>query len=81
VGDPRHSLRKRWQAARGYPATGYLDTLQHRALVGEIVSTRIASTDDSDDDTGHHSHHGGRRHYRGRGPGAFFGHMMGGLFH
>jgi len=74
---------KRWQAARGYPVTGYLNALQHKALVGEIVSTRVASTDDSDDDTVHQSHHGGggRRYYRGGGgPGAFFGHMMGGLF-
>ena len=24
----------RWQAARGYPKTGFLDTLQHQALLG-----------------------------------------------
>jgi Caspase domain/Putative peptidoglycan binding domain len=74
---------KRWQAARGYPATGYLNALQHKALAGEIVSTRVASTDDSDDESVHHSHHGGgggQRYSRGGGPGAFFGHMMGGLF-
>ena len=81
--DETRAVIKRWQAARGYPATGYLNTLQHKALVSEIVSTRVASTDDSDDDSVHHSHHGGggRRYSRG-GPGAFFGHMMmGGLFH
>jgi hypothetical protein len=73
---------KRWQAARGYPATGFLNTLQHKALVGEIVSTRVASIDDSDDESAHHSRYGGggRRYYRGGGPGGFFGHVMGGLF-
>ena len=81
--DATRAVIKRWQAARGYPATGYLNPLQHKALVGEIVATRVASTDDSDDDIAHHSHHGGggRRYYRGGGPGMFFGHMMGGLFH
>ncbi len=44
------SVIKRWQASRGYPVTGYLNTLQHKALLGEIVSTRVASADDSDDD-------------------------------
>jgi Caspase domain/Putative peptidoglycan binding domain len=76
---------KRWQAARNYPATGYLNQLQHKALFSEIVSTRIASSDNSgDDETVHHSRRagGGGRHYRGGGggPGAFFGGMMGGLF-
>jgi hypothetical protein len=76
----------RWQAARGYPKTGFLSTLEHKALVSEITSTKIASSDDSDDEV-HHSRHagggGGRRSYRGGGggPGALFGHMMmGGLF-
>jgi hypothetical protein len=75
----------RWQAARGYPKTGFLNTLQHKALQSEIVTTRTASADDSDDETVHHSRHsgggGGRRyHGGGGGPGALFGHMMGGLF-
>jgi hypothetical protein len=76
----------RWQAARGYPKTGFLNTLEHKALLSEIVSTQVASSDDGDDEP-HHSRHagggGGRRYYRGGGggPGALFGHMMmGGLF-
>ncbi len=74
----------RWQAARGYPKTGFLNKLQIKALQSEIVSTRVAS-DDSDDEPAHRSRHsggGGGRHYRGGGggPGALFGHMMGGLF-
>jgi len=86
--DDTRGVIKRWQAARGYPATGYLNTLQHKALVSEIVSSRVASSDDGDDDETRHVRHsggGGGRHYRGGGggggPGAFFGHMMmGGLF-
>jgi uncharacterized caspase-like protein len=81
----------RWQAARGYPKTGFLNSLQHKALLSEIASTKVASTDDSsssssDDEPARHSRHagggGGRRSYRGGGggPGAFFGHVMGGLF-
>ena len=81
----------RWQAARGYPKTGYLNTLEHKALVAEIVSARVASVDDSSDDeparhsrrsgggesSGRHYYHGGGG---GRGPGGVFGGMMGGLF-
>jgi hypothetical protein len=73
----------RWQAARGYPKTGYLNNNQLRALQSEIVANRVASNDVSDDEP-HHSYHsgGGGRHYRGGGggPGALFGGMMGGLF-
>jgi hypothetical protein len=79
----------RWQAARGYPKTGFVNALQLKALQSEIVSSRVASSDDSsDDEQVHHARHsgggGGGRHYRGGGgggPGAFFGGMMGGLFH
>ena len=77
------SVIKRWQAARNYPATGYLNQLQHKALLSEIVSTRAASSDDQDDETVHYSRRsgGGGRHYHrgGGGPGAFFG-GLGGLF-
>jgi hypothetical protein len=77
------SVIKRWQAARNYPATGYLNQLQHKALFSEIVSARVASSDASDDETLHHSRRsgGGGRHYHrgGGGPGAFFG-GLGGLF-
>jgi uncharacterized caspase-like protein len=76
----------RWQAARGYPKSGFINTLEHKALVSEITSTKIASSDDGEEEV-HHSRHsgggGGRRSYRGGGggPGALFGHMMmGGLF-
>jgi hypothetical protein len=89
--DETRTVIKRWQTARGYPASGYLNKLQHKALLSEIVSARIGSADDSassDDNSSGHVRHGGggggRRYYRGGGgggggPGALFG-MMGGLF-
>ena len=81
------SVIKRWQAARGYPTTGYLNKFQHKAMQSEIVSTRVASSDDADDEPAHRRSSGGgsRRAHGGGGgmggPGALFGHMMGGLFH
>jgi Caspase domain/Putative peptidoglycan binding domain len=79
---------KRWQAARGYPSTGFLNKLQHKALLSEIVATQASSGDDSDDEPTRRHHGGGggggRHHYRGGGggggPGGFIGGMMGGLF-
>jgi hypothetical protein len=75
----------RWQAARGYPRTGFINAMQLKALQSEIVATRVAAADDGNDDQASHSRHhgggGGGRHSRGGGgPGAFFGGMMGGLF-
>ena len=73
----------RWQAARGYPRTGFLNTLQHQALLTESASTAHASisgSDKSDDDrptrrrTGAHHQHGGG------GPGGLIGGVVGGLF-
>jgi uncharacterized caspase-like protein len=86
--DPTRAVIKRWQAARGYPSTGFLNRLQHKALQGEIVATVGAgASDDSDDHPSrHHSSGGGRRHYYHGGgggggrPGGLFGGMMGGLF-
>jgi Caspase domain/Putative peptidoglycan binding domain len=74
----------RWQAARGYPSTGFLNHLQHKALLSEIVATTQAS-DDSDVRPSRRQHDGGGRHYRGSGgggggPGGLFGGMIGGLF-
>jgi hypothetical protein len=74
----------RWQAARGYPKTGFLSKLQHKALQSEIIATRVASADDEDDEPARHSRHsgggGGSRHYGGGGGGGLLGGMMGGLF-
>ncbi|SDS17362.1 caspase family protein [Bradyrhizobium canariense] len=76
----------RWQAARGYPTSGYLNKLQHKALLAEIVtSTQTSSSEDSDDHPSRHHRGGGggggHRYYRGpSGPGGFIGGVMGGLF-
>jgi uncharacterized caspase-like protein len=78
---------KRWQAARGYPVSGYLNKFQHKALLSEIVATTQTSSEDSDDHPTRHSG-GGGRHYRSSGggggggggnPGAFIGGVMGGM--
>jgi hypothetical protein len=76
------SVITRWQASRGYPNTGFLSKLQHKALQSEIIATRVASADDSNDEPARRSRHSGGeggRHYRGGG-GGLFGGMMGGLF-
>lgn len=47
--EPTRSVITRWQAARGYPKSGYLNKLQHRALLTEIIATTpTASSDDSE---------------------------------
>jgi uncharacterized caspase-like protein len=43
------SVITRWQAARGYPKSGYLNKLQHKALLTEIVAAApTASTSDEE---------------------------------
>jgi hypothetical protein len=74
---------RRWQAARGYPTSGFLNKLQHKALLAEIVSAQATSSDDSDDHPSrrHRGGGGGGGRYRGpSGPGGFIGGVMGGLF-
>ncbi len=41
--DNTRAVITRWQAARGYPKSGYLNALQHKALQSEILTTRVAS--------------------------------------
>jgi hypothetical protein len=38
----------RWQAARGYPKSGYLNKLQHKALLSEIVAAPPTASSDED---------------------------------
>jgi uncharacterized caspase-like protein len=78
----------RWQAARGYPKTGFLNALQDKALLAEIVPTTQTSSSDASDDRPSRRHSGdgggggGARHRSGGGggPGGLIGGMMGGLF-
>jgi hypothetical protein len=80
--DSTRAVITRWQAARGYPKTGFLNKLQHKALLTEIVaSTATSSSDDSDDHPSRRrsSGGGGRRSGGGGDPGAFIGGVMGGM--
>jgi hypothetical protein len=75
----------RWQAARGYPRSGYFSALQHKALQSEILATKVASSDDDEPvarPSRRRSGGGGRHYNRGPsgGPGALFGGMMRPLF-
>jgi Putative peptidoglycan binding domain len=75
----------RWQGARDYPRTGFLNTEQHKALLTETVSTAQASSSSSDkpdDDRLTHRRGGGGAHHQrgGGGPGGLIGGVVGGLF-
>jgi hypothetical protein len=71
----------RWQAARGYPQTGFLNTLQHHALLTESVSAAHASVRSDDDRPARHHGGGSAHHHRsGGGPGGLIGGVVGGLF-
>jgi Putative peptidoglycan binding domain len=79
------SVITRWQAARGYPTTGFLNTQQHQALLTESVSAAHASSSSSDkSDEGrlarHHGGGGAHHHRSGGGPGGLIGGVVGGLF-
>src|SRR6266702_5890123 len=81
--EPTRAAITRWQGARSYPKTGFLNTLQHKALLTEIVSAANASSsssDKSDDDQlARRRGRGGAHHHRsGGGPFALIGGMMGG---
>ena len=65
--EPTRAVITRWQAARGYPRTGFLNTLQYQALQTEFASAAQArsSSDKSDDgDPARHRGRGGARHHR-----------------
>jgi uncharacterized caspase-like protein len=89
--DDTRTVLKRWQAARGYPSTGFLNKLQHKALLSEIVaSTSPTASDDSAKPARRASAPaasggGGGGHRGGGDAGAAFmggvvGGMMGGMF-
>jgi peptidoglycan hydrolase-like protein with peptidoglycan-binding domain len=74
----------RWQAARGYLRSGFLNTLQHQALLTESVSAAHASfsSGDKSGDDRQARRRGGSaaRHHRSGGPGGLIGGVVGGLF-
>jgi uncharacterized caspase-like protein len=62
--DDTRAVIKRWQAARGYPVTGFFNKLQHKALLTEIVATT-----GRDDDSSSSSEDRPRRRASGGGGG------------
>jgi peptidoglycan hydrolase-like protein with peptidoglycan-binding domain len=64
----------RWQAARGYPKSGYLNTLQHQALVTESISTANASISEKSGNDRRARRRGG-----GGGPVGVIGGVVGGV--
>jgi len=77
--EPTRAVITRWQAARGYPKTGFLDPLQHQALLTESISAAHASSGDKSGDD-RPARRGGARHHRSGGPGGLIGGVVGGLF-
>jgi hypothetical protein len=80
---PTRAVISRWQAARSYPATGFLNLAQHAALQAEIVSTAHASSsgaDKPDDVTRRRGGSSGRHHRSNGGPGGLIGGVVGGIF-
>ncbi len=79
--EPTRAVISRWQAARGYPETGFLNMTQHTALQSEIVSAAHASGTDKPDDGTRHRGGGSARHHRNSGgPTGLIGGVVGGIF-
>ncbi|MBC9880505.1 peptidase [Bradyrhizobium sp. INPA01-394B] len=85
--DETRSVLKRWQAARGYPSTGFLNRLQHKALLSEIVASTTTASEDSPKPTRRAApaQSAPVQHRGGGDAGAAFvggvvGGMMGGMF-
>jgi peptidoglycan hydrolase-like protein with peptidoglycan-binding domain len=81
--DETRAVIKRWQAARGYPSTGYFNKLQHKALLAEIVPSMQAAGagEERTSRRAARSGGGGAPVHRGGGDAgaAFIGGMMGGM--
>ena len=92
--DDTRAVIKRWQAARGYPKSGYLNKLQHKALLAEIVATTSTASSGSDEDrparrraaavaaavaVARQRQHGGGGGMDPAGPGRFIGGVVGGI--
>lgn len=76
---PTRAVIARWQAARGYPETGFLNTAQHQALLSESVSTAQASVSDKAGDDRPARRRGARHHRSAGGPIAVIGGVVGGV--
>lgn len=69
----------RWQGARGYPETGFLNVVQHEALRAEIISASQANVSSKRDDVTRRRGGSSGRHNRS-GPGGLIGGVVGGMF-
>ena len=78
--EPTRAAVSRWQAARGYPETGFLNMVQHQALLAEIVSAAQASDSGKPDDVARRRGGGARHHRNAGGPGGLIGGVVGGMF-
>ncbi len=77
------SVIMRWQAARGYPKTGFLNKPQHAALLSEIVARNDGPEERSAAPERRVRRHGGGGGGGGgglAGPGQFIGGVVGGMF-
>ncbi len=69
----------RWQAARDYPATGFLNAPQYQALRTESASAAQASASDKASDDRPARRRSARHHRGGGGPIAAIGGVVGGV--
>ena len=85
--DGTRAVVKRWQAARGYPASGYFNKLQHKALLAEVQPRTATAPPATGDDAARRAAQQ-RRPSGGTGApapagdpagAAFVGGMMGGI--
>ncbi len=80
--EPTRAVISRWQAARSYPETGFLNMVQHTALQAEIASAAHASVSGTDkpDDARRRGGGSSRPHRSSGGPGGLIGGVVGGIF-
>ena len=71
---PTRAVITRWQAARGYPQSGYLSKPQHQALLTESISTANASISEKSGNDRRARRRGG-----GGGPVGVIGGVVGGV--
>jgi peptidoglycan hydrolase-like protein with peptidoglycan-binding domain len=77
--EPTRAVISRWQAARGYPETGFLNVVQYQALQAEIAAAAQASVSGKPDDVTRRRG-GSAGHHRSGGPGGLIGGVVGGMF-
>jgi peptidoglycan hydrolase-like protein with peptidoglycan-binding domain len=70
----------RWQAARGYPETGFLNTSQHQAIMTESAATAQASLDGKPGGGSARRHRGGGIGGPVGAIGGAIGGVVGGVF-